>query len=69
MQRQLKLSAEKIDELQTEIGQLKLQSTNSLQHWNTIEVLFGKDKPVENKKATVESNLHKEIQTQIGLLK
>lgn len=69
MQRQMKLSNEQIDELQTEIGHLKLQSANSLQHWNTIEMLFEKDKPMENIKTRIDKFSNKEIQTQTGFFK
>lgn len=69
MQRQMKLTDAQIDELQTEIGHLKLQSANSVQHWNTIEMLFEKDKPLENVKNRSEKFSNKEIQTRTGLLK
>lgn len=68
MQRQMKLSDEQIDELQTEIGHLRLQSANSIQHWKTIEMLFEKDKNPENVKISVENFSNKEIQAQTGLL-
>lgn len=69
MQRQMKLAEEQIDELQTEIGHLRLQSANSIQHWKTIEMLFEKNKPSENVKTSVKNFSNKEIQVQTGLLK
>lgn len=67
MQRQMKLYVEQIDELQTEIGHLKIQSANSLQHWKTIEVLFENDKASENVKTRAENCSNKEIQAQTGM--
>lgn len=67
MEHQLKESTEQIDDLRAEIDQYKLTAASWTEHWNTIELLFGSEKPIHSdEKLQKISVLHKESQIQLG---
>lgn len=66
LESQLQQANQQIGSLQVDIRQHRLEASNWLQHWQTIEMLFA---DVKTDSEDLQPKVHRETQTKIGNLK